>query len=252
MRVKTDGLNLRTTPVVVPETKITSLPLGHPVKVLGDASREGWKEIEVSLNDETLQGVVAERFLRDQESEAKEALLTETVHQWIRFQRGEGREDQQPFSQFVGEMWQVLGMDLDGQDRDVPWSAAFISFVVNKAEYQGFRASASHARYIHDSIVRRFQGDATSPFWGFRLPEHPPRLGDLVCLWREERLTFDQAAREIGFRSHCDVIVEVRDSFVRAIGGNVRNSVRMKTYSRDENGFLRDTNNVFAILRNNF
>ncbi len=251
MRVKTDRLNLRSEPIVKPETRITSLPLAHPVEVLGDAEREGWKQVEVELDGSVLQGVVSERFLREPESDAKEALLHEAVKEWIRFERGEAREDSEPFFRFVGEMWQAIDLNLDGRDTDVPWSAAFISFVVRNAGYQGFRFAAAHARYIHDSIVKRQQGDESSPFWGFRLEEHRPRLGDLVCQWRFDRRTFDEAAQIDWFKSHCDVVVEIRDTFVRAIGGNVGNSVKMKTFSLDSDGFLKPKDRVFAILRNN-
>jgi hypothetical protein len=103
-RVKTDRLNLRSEPIVRPDTIITSLPLGHPVNVIGDAEREGWKEIETELEGSLLQGVVAGKFLRKPESDAKEALLSETVKEWIRFERGEGRENDDPFFLFVGEM----------------------------------------------------------------------------------------------------------------------------------------------------
>ncbi len=148
-------------------------------------------------------------------------------------------------------MWQALGMDLDGKDRDQPWSAAFISFVVRNAGYQGFRFAAAHARYIHNAIVNQQQGAVAAPFWGFRLTEHRPKLGDLVCQWREIPRTFAEAAEKDSFKSHCDVVVELNDTFVRAIGGNVKQSVAMKTFSLNAGGFLKNANRVFAILRNN-
>ncbi len=252
MRVSTDGLNLRREPIVRPDTAIALLPLAHPVTVLGDASRQGWKEITVELDGTTLNGVVSGKFLRALESDAKEALLHETVKEWIRFERGQGKETQDPFFRFVGEMWQAINIDLDGRNNDVPWFAAFISFVVRNANaYQGFKFAAAYSRYIHDSIVERQRGNANEPFWGFRLNEHRPKLGDLVCQWRITPRTFDQAAEIDRFPSHCDVVVELRDTFVRAIGGNVSNSVKMKTYSLNAQGFLKSANNVFAILRNN-
>ena len=251
IRVKTDGLNLRTEPRAVPETRIVSLPLAHPVTVLGDAEREGWKEIEVEIEGAVRRGVVAGRFLRESESEPKERLLAEAIEEWIRFERGDGREHHAPFFEHVGEMWRSLGMSLDGKDRDVPWSAAFISFVVRNAGYHGFRFAAAHARYIHQSIVARLEQDAAPPFWGFRLSEHRPRLGDLVCQWRFDRRAFDDAITSDAFKSHCDIVVEVRDTFVRAIGGNVSQSVAMKTFSLDDDGLLKDANRVFAVLRNN-
>lgn len=251
LRVKTDKLNLRSEPVVREDTFIASLPLGHPVNVIGDAERQGWKEIETELEGSMFHGVVSGKYLREPESGAKEALLSATVKEWIRFERDEGKEHHNPYFQFVGEMWQALGMALDGRDREIPWSAAFISFVVRNAGYQGFRFAAAHARYIHDAIVKRQQGAAEAPFWGFRLSEHRPKLGDLVCQWREVPRTFAEVAKKDAFKSHCDVIVEIKDTFVRAIGGNVRQSVAMKTFSLNSRRFLKNTNRVFAILRNN-
>ena len=101
LRVKTDGLNLRSDPVVRPDTIITSLPLGHPVSVTGDADRPGWKKIETELKGSKLNDVVSGKFLRKPESDAKEALLEETVKEWIRFERGQGREHHDPFFLFL-------------------------------------------------------------------------------------------------------------------------------------------------------
>jgi hypothetical protein len=122
---------------------------------------------------------------------------------------------------------------------------------VRNAGYQGFRFAAAHSRYIHDAIIKRQQDDVGAPFWGFRLSEHRPKLGDMVCQWRMVPRTFAEAARKDSFKSHCDVVVELRDTFVRAIGGNVGQSVAMKTFSLNDRGFLKNTNRVFAILRNN-
>ena len=92
-------------------------------------------------------------------------------------------------------MWQSIQMDLDGRDREVPWSAAFISFVVRKADpdYAGFMFAAAHTRYFHDAINQRLEG-TQSPFWGYRLEEEKPQLGDMVCAWREVRTDFDYTA----------------------------------------------------------
>ena len=94
--------------------------------MIGDAERQGWKEIETELEDSVFRGGVSGKILRKPGSDPKEALLSATVQEWIRFEQGQGQEHHDHYFLFVGEMWQALGMDLDGKDREVPWSAAFI------------------------------------------------------------------------------------------------------------------------------
>jgi hypothetical protein len=152
-------------------------------------------------------------------------------------------------------MWQAIGMDLDGRDRDVPWSAAAISFMVRNAgetfpRYRRFRFAAAHARYIHSSIVKRQAGDGDTPFWGQRLHELRPQLGDMVCCWRETERDYDDAVVSEHFKSHCDIIVRITSDHVFAIGGNVGHSVNITRYDKTESGFLADTRNVFAHLVN--
>ena len=56
-----------------------------------------------------------------------------------------------------------------------------------------------------------------------------------------------------GFKSHCDIIIEIRDTEVRTLGGNVNDSVSIDTYSLDNGGFLKSrSTRVYGILRNNF
>jgi hypothetical protein len=250
MHVASTTLNLRSEPGVKPGTIIATLGWSQPVDVLADAAVPGWKQVKAGVNGDATVGFASGKLLRAPASPEREALLAEAVTQWIRFDRGKGRESVPPYSGFVGEMWQAIGMDLDGKDAGVPWSAAFISFVVRRAGYVGFRFAAAHSRYIHDSIVKREQGQA-SQFWGFRLHEHKPQLGDMVCRWRGKKITYDDAARQGSFTSHCDIVVGVGDDHVATIGGNVANSVSVTRYRLDANGNLDSSGNVFAVRRNN-
>jgi hypothetical protein len=246
-RVNADVLNLRQTPVN--GTILEELPRGHAVTITGATRTAGWVAVSTQVGGATVTGVVAERRLRDPVSDPKEQLMSAAVAEWLRFEMGTGQEHVDPFFKFVGEMWQSIGLDLDGKDRDTPWSAAFISFCVRKAGITGFKFAAAHSRYIHDAIVKRFANQA-APFWGFRITEQPPRLGDMVCQWRKNRKTFDDARVEDAFFSHCDIVVEVGDTFVRALGGNNTDTVGFKKYNLNANGFLKDEKNVFAVLHN--
>ena len=128
--------------------------------------------------------------------------------------------------------------------------SAFISFVVRNAAISGFLFAAAHSKYIHDAIVRRRAHDEDAPFWGFRLHERKPRIGDLTCQWRMTPVDFAEAGVSNAFRSHCDVVVEVKSTTVRALGGNVGNSVRLKTFALDDRGFLKPGNRLFALMAN--
>ena len=252
MHVAATSMNLRSQPGVKPGTIIATLRWAQPVDVLADAPLAGWKQLRAKADGNSITGFGSAKLLRESVSAKKEALIAEAVAQWERFDHGKGKEDKAPYFRFVGEMWQALGIDLDGTDTDTPWSAAFISFVVRRAGYQGFMFAAAHSKYINDSIVKRQAGQA-SPFWGFRISEHKPGLGDMVCRTRTaQRITYDFAASHSSFKSHCDIVVALEPGAAVTIGGNVSNSVSVTRYKLDATGQLdADGGRVFAVLRNN-
>ncbi len=251
MRVKPLKLNLRSEPRVVPETLVETILSGHLVEVEGDASRNGWKKVTTNINGVSVSGVVSGKYLRTPASESKEKLIAEIMGEWSRFDNGNGKETVDPYYKFVGEMWNRVNFgDLDGRNDDWPWSAAFISFVVSNAGYNNFKFSAAHAKYINQSIVAKNANDVTKDFWGFRLNEHKPELGDMVCFWRKRETKYDDASISDSFPSHADIIVEILDHKVRAIGGNVSNSVSDTLYSLNGDGFLTNEKNLFAIMQN--
>ena len=249
--VQSDALNLRSAPTIA-DNIVATLVKGKLVNTVAPVVAQGWVYVVTNVNGTVKRGFVKAHLLRDPASTAKERLMAGAVAEWVRFDRGRGQEHIAPFFGFVGEMWRAIGIDLDGRDRDQPWSAAFISFIARGAapDYTGFKFAAAHARYIHDAIIKREAGSA-APFWGFRLHEHRVGLGDLVCQWRETEQTYDGAKVSDAFFSHCDVVVEVASGSVRALGGNVGHTVGFKTYALNAEGFLKAENNVFAVLRNN-
>jgi hypothetical protein len=248
------SLNVRSSPVFDPSNKIGVVFLGHPVDVVGPGGQPGWVKVRVDLGAGRIEGFVAEKYLRDPVTPSREVLIAAAIKEWNRFERGLGKEHVNPYFRFVGEMWARLGMDLDGRDRDVPWSAAFISFAVRNAGsgYSGFKFAAAHARYVHDAIKRREANDTSAPFWGYRLHERKPQLGDLVCRWREVPVDFDDARHRNDFKSHCDIVLRIdsENDEVLTIGGNVDESVSLTTYKLTAGDFLAGTGGVFALLAN--
>jgi len=258
--VNLEALNLRTAPQISPSNRLGVLHLGQAVTPQGEPDTAGWIKVAATLAGTDQSGFVKAEIdgqpsLRDPVSASREALVSIVIQQWLRFERGLGQEYSDPFYKYVGEMWKAIGQNLDGKDRDVPWSAAFISFAVRQsaqtiAKYDNFKFAAAHARYIHDAISRRNRGDNAAPYWGHRLHERAPAIGDMVGRWRETPRDYDDAEKNDSFKSHCDIIVNVRPDSVLAIGGNVGQSVSLTRYAKTGAGFLAPENGTFVHLVN--
>lgn len=258
--VDLEALNLRSAPVISPQTRFAILHLGQEIEEIGPASAPGWLKVRAHVGGASRNGVVKAEIdglpsLRDPGPPARETLVSEIIGEWLRFEQGQGKEHVAPFFKFVGQMWRAIGIDLDGKDRDQPWSAACISFAVRHAgeavpKYKNFKFAAAHSKYMHDSIVKRNAENTRAPFWGFRLHEVRPQIGDLVCKWRVSPRDYDDAEASDAFKSHSDIIVSVRPDFVLAIGGNVGQSVNITRYKKTGAGFLAPRDGVFMHMVN--
>lgn len=257
MYVDVEALNLRSGAASNTDNKIGSLFLMQRVDVLGDEA-DGWALVETTIDGAPIRGYVAKKFLRAPVTPNREALIASASREFMRFARGLGKENVDPFSRFVGEMWRAIGVDkLDGTDRGVPWSAAAISFMVRNAgnAYKHFKFAPSHSRFVHHAIQARMKNDKTAPFWGFRLDETRPQIGDIVARDNPEFapvVTFDIASHLDSYRSHTDIVVHVDSAKRRllAIGGNVGHSVGIAIYDLAPGDFLSGNQHTFALLRN--
>ncbi|WP_170331962.1 DUF2272 domain-containing protein [Ruegeria arenilitoris] len=118
-------------------------------------------------------------------------------------------------------------------------------------DYGDFKQAAAHSRYVHQAIRRR-ENNENGSFWGFRLNEHKPQIGDLVCMARGSfSATYDHAKVHDRFASHCDFVIAVRADHVSTLGGNVGHTVKRKTFRTNSSGFLRPEQRLYAIMRNN-
>ena len=155
-------------------------------------------------------------------------------------------------------MWTARGYpELTGNNRDWFWSAAYISWVLENAGYDRIKFDIRHSTYIHESIQKRMLG-RNRDFWGYRLDEAEPQVGDILCQWRGTEKTYDDAETQSQFSSHTDIVIAVRDRAVITLGGNVSNassngagvSVETKSFGRSSNGLLVDERRLFAIMKN--
>lgn len=155
--------------------------------------------------------------------------------------------------------WDVVGsrpssgnLSSAGWQEDHPWSAAFISYVVNEAGIGNhFFLSAGHACYIAWARQNRLNNYSLNPFWAYAATDAEaawPEPGDILCKNREGgTLTVDSI--RCGNISHCDIVVEVDRNLRRliTIGGNVDNRVARRVVHLDANGFI-DPTMSWAIL----
>ncbi len=225
-------------------------PQGTPFEVTDDTTSSTWTEGTYLKHGKHLdKGFVFHTVVRDPVPEVKEDLIRQCIYWYEKFERGNGKENEAPFKDYIADFWAALGSSRTGID-STPWSAAFISYVIRKSGgYTGFKFSQLHAHYIHDAIKKR-QLNKDAPFWGYKITEKKPELGDIICQWRINPINYDFAANSNDFFSHTDIVVRVKDGRAHTIGGNVNNSVDDKIFTLDANGFLPPQRNVFAILKN--
>jgi hypothetical protein len=165
-----------------------------------------------------------------------------------RTERAGVKENEAP--QRVGDYWASVGRPEWNGLVDVPWSAAFMSWVIQSAGVPRdlFCPDETHTIYVERLVER-----ARSPGAGLiprRPDERAPEVGDLICASRNgSGTTLDNLNRGAG---HCDLVVEVRPGAVYVIGGNVGDSVTRSVFPLDANGILSPISQrpVFTVIEN--
>jgi len=253
--VTTEGLRLRHTPN---GTIIRDLTIGEKVIDLGAATEDGWRKVTVG----TVDGVVFGKYLRELGRPEVESLLRAALDEWLRFDKGRADEKADPYYKYVREMWAAIGEPYDGRSRypsgeEVPWSAAFISWIVRKAglAYAKFQFASSHSVFVNNAIKARVTNRPDKPFWGYRITEQKPEIGDIIQRNRGSgSFTYSYAENHSNYSSHSDIVVEVTPDVVRVVGGNVSDTVAMggdlQEYELDAEGFIKPNQRVIALLKN--
>ncbi|WP_342051719.1 MULTISPECIES: DUF2272 domain-containing protein [unclassified Cupriavidus] len=161
----------------------------------------------------------------------------------LRFPDGTGMEATPQGCAMAQRYWHIVGRSPDCQQITQgawAWSAVFISWVMRKAglDERQFLTGQSHSMYVVDAR------DGILPAPAFHIEPVPalPRPGDIVCAARGRDKYLENPA-EIGFGTtpmHCDIVVEVDPAKreVRAIGGNVQQSVSMDVIELGDSGKL--------------
>ncbi|MFM8614540.1 MAG: DUF2272 domain-containing protein [Alphaproteobacteria bacterium] len=131
-----------------------------------------------------------------------------------------------------------------GQWQQDAWSAAFISFVMQKAgiDAREFKPSAAHGTSIDGMIADAREFPDQAPFIPHRVQDRVAAPGDLLCADRSRwPLTHwqERAADQGRFRPmHCDIVIRNHHGRVEAIGGNIQDAVTMARFPTDRRGIL--------------
>jgi hypothetical protein len=170
--------------------------------------------------------------------------------QWNKWKRGTVKETAANMRPVLEDYW-ATGVGYRRQEpswwTSVPWSAAFISWVMRKAGAgKAFKYSGGHSTYIKAAKDNRLANN-DNPFKAYRLSEMAPRVGDLVCKSRAgSGATYDNIRP--GMTTHCDIVTEVKPNCLTTIGGNVKNSVSTTFVTTDARGLITKPN-YFAVIR---
>ena len=194
-------------------------------------------------------------------------LLQTAEEQWLFFDKQKydlsghivhvGRkEGQEGCYERVGEYW-LEGTNtygVDGRNHEMPWSAAFISWVAKKAGAgDRFRYSTQHSVYISQSIRDRLSTRVAAGYWGWRLNEAKPTPGDIVCWSRQAGIDYEHQNGG-DYQGHCDFVVEIHANYLLITGGNVGDSVTTRPIPLDKDGYILPSHHgseyLFALMKN--
>lgn len=217
---------------------------------------------EIQTSDRPRKGSRVDQILRTAEAEwdffGRQAVVLDDSHESMPLV-GKWEDDGEVYATRVNVYWRSVGKPrLDGYDCKQPWSAAFISWVMQTAGLSDSEFPSSDA---HWNYIRYFAGNhqATAAFTPHKINDYSPRPGDLICATRGNSGfipvydAMDTGSVLMGHtKLHCDIVTEVRGSQIDALGGNVRNSVSKTTITTGSNGRLKPSERRpwFVVLEN--
>jgi hypothetical protein len=154
------------------------------------------------------------------------------------------RETSEPLWSRIGDYWALVGRPEWNGRSDKPWSGIFVSWVVHEAGVpsRDFPPSGRHAGFLLPLLDAQIGGRARR-FVVHDWRDYAPKPGDLICAgtrWTAPRDIYALRAAVDREVAHCDVVVDTRGSQIRAIGGNVHDTVAMCIYPRNGGGTLAE------------
>ena len=166
-------------------------------------------------------------------------------------------ETEPPLRQRVLEYFALVGRKDIVDPSAEPWSAAFISFVMNQAGASPtqFPISPSHHRYILAGLRNRVNNNLTASIVYFDRDEIAPRVGDLIGFSRtaavKDRSDLERRLPDTFFPSHTDLVIDASPGRLKVIGGNVSQTIKTTTVRSDAAGMIDPADEHFFVLRIN-
>ena len=186
-------------------------------------------------------------FLFIKKNSFRKRLIKEAMSEWKYWKFGKTKESSSEIYPKLKSYWDSIGWsESDWHPNGTAWSAAFISYVMRKANAgYDFKYSSSHSKYIRDAVKNRKQKNS-NPFKAYKTNEKKVEVGDLVCYSRQSGVNYDT---ESSYESHCDIVIKANKNEAEVIGGNVGNTVGKKTVKL-KNGYINDSSNDwFTIIK---
>jgi hypothetical protein len=127
----------------------------------------------------------------------------------------------------IGLYWRSVGKNFTGADTQQPWSAAFISYLMQSAGVSADDFFFSDAHFSYLSFLKARQDDADPLFVLRPAATEAVTPGDLICASRDSNTVDTIDDIRPGLPGHCDLVLEVHpeQGWAGVIGGNVFNSV---------------------------
>jgi len=190
----------------------------------------------------------------------KQAIISSANREWQFFGRqtvimkggkesipnvGAWEDDDARYSGRVNTYWRAVGKSqIYGVNCRQPWSAAFMSWLMAGAGVPASQFPRAPAHWIYLSSMIEETSYPGRYFVPRRVSEYSPEPGDLICAYRghgrpPSRGSYVSAWGLNGKPTHCDLVVEKNGRALKAIGGNVRNSVSKVTLELDSSGHLQ-------------
>ncbi|MFT4174732.1 MAG: DUF2272 domain-containing protein [Rhodocyclaceae bacterium] len=240
----------RPQPVPIPDRSLP--PVVQPALTqrqrIVDIARQEWRRWGSQTVDVTLDGRSCVRdsavppppaYLAARAAAAAgDSALAAEVAPCLRFADGSGMEATPEGCALALRYWHVLGREptcVDITQLRWAWSAAFISWVMREAGLNDdqFLTGEAHSMYVADAR----DGILATPAYTVDSAPAMPAPGDMVCTTRDAAVDVT-AVEDIRFGRtpmHCDIVVEVDAPArrVKAIGGNVQQSVSMSLIEYD-------------------
>ena len=184
---------------------------------------------------------------RETTSEVGETLANIAVQEWINWDEGNVNECSEEALEYLTDYYLSTNLQEDQWTCEgTAWSASFVSYVANQADLV-FPSSFNHAKYF--STLRDNPDDYSCQTKNIDELDSIQK-GDILCACRTKKgeTTCNNDYRSItpGEANHCDIVTETSDTSLELIGGNLGDTVKKSTLSKEK--ILADTSNYYGFI----